>query len=88
MGTLHCNVVILRCGDVAGTSFSQRCEINLLTTLYVVFMLCVCWGVTTALAAACMTFTHNDLLTIVYLQWFTRYGNIHLIENYLLYHQI
>ena len=35
----------LHCGNVAGTSFSQRCENNLLTTLYkVVFTLCVCWG--------------------------------------------
>ena len=30
--------------QVAGTSFSQRCENNLLTTLYnIVFTLCVCW---------------------------------------------
>ena len=41
------NVVILCCGNVAGTSFSQRCENNLLTTLYnVVFTLCVCWDST------------------------------------------
>ena len=46
MGTLHYNVVILCCSNVAGTSFSQRCENNLLTTLYnVVFTLCVCWAV-------------------------------------------
>ena len=44
VGTLHCHVVILGCGNVAGLSFSQRCENNLLTTLYnVVFTLCVCW---------------------------------------------
>ena len=44
VGTLHYNVVILCCSNVAGTSFSQRCENNLLTTLYnVVFTLCVCW---------------------------------------------
>ena len=47
MGTLHCKVVFLCCGNVAGTSFSQRCENNLLTTLYnVVFTLGVCWVVT------------------------------------------
>ena len=34
MGTLHCNIVIQGCGNVAGTSFSQRCENNLLTMLY------------------------------------------------------
>ena len=33
----------LRCDNVAGTSFSQRSEKNLLATLYnVVFTLCVC----------------------------------------------
>ena len=46
MGTLHYNVVILCCSNVAGTSFSQRCENNLLTTLYnVVLTLCVCWDI-------------------------------------------
>ena len=43
MGELYSNVVILRCGNVASTSFSQRCENNLLTTLYVVLTLCVYW---------------------------------------------
>ena len=33
VGTLHCNVVILLCGNVVVTSFSQR-ENNILTTLY------------------------------------------------------
>ena len=42
VGMLHYNVVILRCGNVVGTSFSQCSENNLLTTLYnVVFTLCV-----------------------------------------------
>ena len=36
----------LRCDNVAGTSFSQRSEKNLLATLYnIVFTLCVCWAV-------------------------------------------
>ena len=39
VGTLHCNVVILGCGNVAGTSFSQCCENNLLTSIYVVCLL-------------------------------------------------
>ena len=44
VGMLHCIVVILCCGNIAGTSFSQRCENNLLTMLYnIVFTLRVCW---------------------------------------------
>ena len=54
----------LHCGNVAGTSFSQRCENNLLTTLYnVVFTLCVCWdrpGINTFM------YILNELYTILY----------------------
>ena len=49
----------LRCDNVAGTSFSQRSEKNLLATLYnVVFTLCVCWDIGLGYTGSILTFTH------------------------------